>query len=204
MSYLVIVRHGQSQANIDGLIAGDLDTPLTEQGRIEARELASLLMDIPFDAAYSSPLQRARQTLEEIINTLHLLVTLTFDPDLRERSWGILEGKYSDNRNTDFTVEEQALWQTFDTAPSGGESYADVSQRVSRNFDDHVLPRLKQGQNVLIVSHNSALKTLQRYLENIPENQTHALGLRNAEAKIYRFENGKISLSATRSIHKKH
>lgn len=203
MSYLVIVRHGQSQANVDGLIAGDLDTPLTEQGRIEARELASLLMDIPFDAAYSSPLQRARQTLEEIIDTLHLLVTPTFDPDLRERSWGILEGKYSDNRNTDFTVEEQALWQTFDAAPSGGESYADVSQRVSRNFDDHVLPQLKQGQNVLIVSHNSALKTLQRYLENIPENQTHTLELWNAQAKIYSFDNDKISLVETRSIHKR-
>jgi 2,3-bisphosphoglycerate-dependent phosphoglycerate mutase len=203
MSYLVIVRHGQSQANVDGLIAGGLDTPLTEKGRMEAREVASLLKDISWNAAHSSPLKRARHTLEEIVEALHLLIEPAFHTDLRERSWGILEGKYSDNRNADFTVEERALWQTFDAAPPDGESYADVSRRVSRYFDDYVLPQLKDGQNVLIVSHNSALKTLQRYLENIPEHQTHTLELCNAEAKIYLFEKGKINSSEIRSIHKK-
>lgn len=202
MSYLVLIRHGQSQANVDGLIAGDLDTPLTEQGRMEARKVATILGDIHFDAVYASPLLRARQTLEEIIGALHLSIQPTLHSDLRERSWGVLEGKYSDNRNADFTPEQQLLCQTFQAAPPEGESYADVSKRMIQYFDEHVLPQLKEGQNVLLVSHNSALKTLQAHLENIPEDEVHALELGNAEAKIYRFENGKIALSEIRSIHR--
>jgi len=202
MSYLVLVRHGQSQANLDGLIAGDLDTPLTEQGRMEARKVASQLVDSRFDAVFVSPLARATQTAEEIIDTLHLSIRPTIHPDLRERSWGMLEGKYSDNRNADFTPEQQALWQTFDAAPPGGESYADVSRRMVRYFDGQILPQLKEGKNILLVSHNGALKTLRAYLENIPENKVHALELGNAEAKVYRYENGMISFVGIRSIHK--
>jgi 2,3-bisphosphoglycerate-dependent phosphoglycerate mutase len=202
MGYLVIVRHGQSQANIDGLIAGDLDTPLTEEGRMEARKIAVLLQDIHFDAVHCSSLQRARQTLEEIMGILHLPIEPVFHSNLRERSWGILEGKYSDNRNADFTSEQRALWQTFNAPVPGGESYADVSKRAVHYFDKYVLPQLKEGQNVLLVSHNSTLKTLQRYLEKLPENQVHALELWNAEAKIYRFENDAINLVEVRSIHK--
>ena len=203
MPYLAIVRHGVSQANVDGLIAGHTDTPLTEKGRSQARLAAELLADIPFHAAHGSTLRRAHHTLEEIVAALNLPIEIVLHDDLRERNWGELEGKYSDNRNHDFTEEESALWKTFEARPPGGESYADVSQRIVRYFDQHVLPQLLAGKNVLLVGHNGSLKTLQRHLEDIPHSETCNLQLGNAEAKVYLFEIGKVVSVETRSIHKK-
>ena len=202
MPYLAIVRHGVSQANIDGIIAGHFDTPLTDKGRQQARQAAELLRDIPFHSAHGSTLQRAAHTLEEIASTLNLQTPTTLHDDLRERNWGTLEGKYSDNRNDDFTEEEKILWQTWGNQPPEGESYEVVSERMVGYFKAKILPELIAGQNVLLVAHNGCLKTLQGYLEGVPLADIHTLQLGNAEAKVYRFEDGKVVSVELRSIHK--
>ena len=192
MPYLVIVRHGASQANLDGIIAGHLDTPLTEKGRQQARATAALLRDIPFQSAHSSTSQRAAHTLEEILATLNLTIPVTLHDNLRERSWGTLEGKYSDNRNNDFTEEEKHVWQTWGNQPPKGETYEDVSARMVAYDQKHILPELQAGKNVLLVAHNGCLKTLQCHLEGLPLSQIHTLQLDNAGAKIYTFQDGKV------------
>lgn len=202
MSYLAIVRHGESQANADGIIAGIFETPITEKGRLQARQAASLLRDIPFQAAYASTLMRTQQTLREMLDELNLDIKPVYSEELRERNWGRLEGKYGDNRNNEFTEEEAKQWKTWDVGPPEGESYADLSKRMVGYFDSHILPWLKQGENVLLVSHNGILKTIQRHLENVPREHIHSLMLKNAEAKVYEFdESGRVVSVEVRSIH---
>jgi len=191
MAYLAYVRHGLSQANIDGIVAGHLDTPLTEIGRQQARECASLLKDIIFDHAVGSPLQRTKETLEIILSEIKQEISPTFHEEIKERDWGEVEGSphpHFNEAESRYSEAEAKLWLTWNGKPSGGESYADMSERVVPFFDHHIWPKLKAGQNILMVAHNGISKPLQRHLENLPHEFTHTLNLKNCEVKLYEFD----------------
>jgi 2,3-bisphosphoglycerate-dependent phosphoglycerate mutase len=202
MALLAIVRHGLSQANIDGIVAGHLDTPLTEVGRSQAKQAAELLRDISFDVAHVSSLERARHTLDEIIATLELEIPTQPHDDLKERFWGEVESTNKEDRQEKYTEEERASWSLWGVRPPGGESYEDMSARVVGYFDQHVLPQLKSGQNVLLVGHNGMLKTLQRHLEDLPHEQTYTLEMGNCDVKVYEIDpEGRVLSVHCRSIH---
>lgn len=202
MSYLAILRHGLSEANIEGVVAGHFDSPLSEVGKQQARQTASLLNDLTFHAAHTSSLQRASSTLTELLDELKLNLPVSADDRLKERNWGEIEGKYHDNRDSKYRQEEIESWKTWAARPPKGESYEDVSKRVVGYFDAKILPQLKSGQNVLLVGHNGMLKTLQRHLEDIPHDQTHTLNLHNCEVKLYDFDStGAVGSITRRSIH---
>ena len=198
MAYLVIVRHGLSQANLDGIVAGHMDTPLTEKGWEQARETAQLLDGKTFDSAHASTLQRARHTLDEIIAELQLHIPVFANDDLKERSWGDIEGRFADNRDGKYSQEEIDTWFTWEIEPPSGESFAQVSTRVVGYFERVILPELKAGKNVLLVGHNGMLKTLRRHLEELPHSETNSLGFKNAEARLYDFDSSGnlVSLSS--------
>ncbi len=194
MAYFAYVRHGLSQANIDKVVAGHFDTPLTEIGRLQARDTAVLFKDITFHHVHGSPLQRAKETLQIILKELQLSVQPTFHDELKERNWGAAEGKSAvrEERERLFTREEIDSWFTWDgKGPErlrSGESYEDMSNRIVPFFDQQILPKLKAGQNVLVVSHNGISKPLQRHLEQLPHEKTHTLDLKNCEVKLYEFD----------------
>jgi broad specificity phosphatase PhoE len=87
---LLLVRHGETDWNADGLLQGHTDRPLSDFGRRQARQLAEELEGEPFDAIYASDLARARETAEIAGERLGLPIVL--DPDLREKDWGSWEG----------------------------------------------------------------------------------------------------------------
>jgi bisphosphoglycerate-dependent phosphoglycerate mutase family 1 len=92
MAYLVLVRHGQSEWNALGQWTGLTDIPLNDEGRAEARKAATVLEDIELHRAYSSPLSRARETLDIVLAALkksHLPVTES--RDIIERDYGELK-----------------------------------------------------------------------------------------------------------------
>lgn len=91
LSTIYIVRHGESQSNVDEILAGHYDSPLTPTGENQARETARILHDVKFDAVFSSDLVRAKRTAEIIVLEKKLAVTAT--KVLRERSYGIYENK---------------------------------------------------------------------------------------------------------------
>lgn len=187
MSYFAYVRHGLSQANIDKIVAGQFETPLHEIGRQQARVTATLLKEITFHHAFGSPLQRAKETLEIILEQLQQGITPSFHDELKERSWGEIEGESSVDRGGKYTQEEIDRWFEWDGRPPGGESYKDVSDRIVPFFEQYILPKLKAGQNVLVVSHNGISKPLQRHLESLPYESTNTLNLKNCEVKLYEF-----------------
>lgn len=196
MAYFAFVRHGLSQANIDGIVAGHFDTPLTGIGRDQARQTAGLLKDITFHHAFGSPLQRAKETLEIILSELKQEIAPTLHDEIKERNWGEIEGTPHPHFNksaSKYTDVEAKSWLTWDGRPPGGESYADMATRIVPFFDLHVLPLLKEGKNILMVSHNGVSKPLQRHLENLPHESVHTLNLKNCEVKLYQFdEEGKL------------
>src|SRR4051812_34276241 len=96
MAYLVIVRHGQSEYNLQNRFTGELDVSLTESGKSEAQAAALKLkkMNIAFDHAFTSSLIRAHQTLDIILETLALTGHIPVEKSsaLNERNYGELQG----------------------------------------------------------------------------------------------------------------
>src|SRR3954471_20944931 len=109
------LRHGETEANANQLIAGSLDVDLTPLGREQALIAARALAHEPITAVYSSPLKRARETAEPIAAALDLPITII--DDIAERNWGELEGK---PRNT----------RIRGSRPAGSESIQEYSVRV--------------------------------------------------------------------------
>src|SRR6266404_6372240 len=93
MSILVLLRHGESQWNLENRFTGWVDVPLTEKGREEARRAAERLRDIRFDKAYTSVLQRATETLDIGLRVLSQTdLPIVRDAALNERHYGELQG----------------------------------------------------------------------------------------------------------------
>ena len=137
------LRHGETEANAAGTIAGSLDVHLTPLGREQARLAARALENAPITAIYSSPLRRARETAQPIAEALGLPVTLL--EEIAERNWGDLEGmpRHSHVRGV---------------KPQGGESADAFMRSVLAGFAriDAAVP--------LIVAHSGVFRVLCRTL----------------------------------------
>ncbi|MBI1257283.1 MAG: 2,3-bisphosphoglycerate-dependent phosphoglycerate mutase [Chloroflexi bacterium] len=168
---LVLVRHGQSQWNLENRFTGWTDIPLTEAGMAEARHAGELLKAYRFDHGFTSALSRAQETLRIILEvTGQTDLPIDRDQALNERNYGDLQGLNKDETAQKFGAEQVHLWRrSYDIAPPGGESLKDTRARVMPYYDAHILPLLKQGKKVLVVAHGNSLRALVMVLNNISE-----------------------------------
>lgn len=153
---LLLVRHGQTQANAEHRYLGALDPPLNDMGLQQARAMAATL-DQTVDFVYGSPLLRARQTAEIMASTLGLPVRV--DPAFRERHVGVFEGLTQDEARRQFP----ALWamnitRQWHAAPDGGETIAAVFKRVAQGLTRMVKAHPEAA--VLLVAHGFVAKVL--------------------------------------------
>lgn len=153
------LRHGETEMNADRLVAGSLDTDLTELGRRQALAAASVLAKHPITGVYSSPLRRALHTAEPIAERLKLPVVVI--AQIAERNWGMLEGQPRGSRMRGVT-------------PDGAETTEEFTRRVLAGFSkiDAAVP--------LIVGHSGVFRVICRTL-NVVETEapvTNALPLR--------------------------
>lgn len=171
MAVLVIVRHGQSTWNLENRFTGEVDVPLTPQGREEARLAGTKLKDILFVRAFTSVLQRAIETLAIILETSgHPGLPVTRDAALDERNYGKLQGLNKAEVAKQYGADQVALWRrSFSIRPPGGESLADTAARVIPYYRREIEPLLQKGENILIVAHGNSLRSLMMYLEKISE-----------------------------------
>jgi 2,3-bisphosphoglycerate-dependent phosphoglycerate mutase len=173
MNYLIIMRHGQSQWNLENRFTGWEDVDLTPAGEDEARRAGVLIKDYPIDAVYSSTLKRARRTVEMALDSaaeagadLSALRDgdgwrITRDDALRERHYGDLVGLNKAETAEKYGDEQVHLWRRgFEVRPPGGESLADVVERVRPYFDAEIGPLVRTGQNVLVSAHGNSLRAL--------------------------------------------
>lgn len=160
---LWLIRHGQTDWNLEGRYQGHADIPLNATGLEQARALANFLDGSHFDAIFCSDLQRARQTADILSQRFALPVTI--DLRLREIDQGEWEGK--------LLKDVVALYENMDQhhgsasfRPPGGESVAEVTERMVTATDEIV--RCRPGQKILLVSHGLALATLVCHAQAIP------------------------------------
>lgn len=195
MSYLVLVRHGKSEWNERGWWTGWRDIPLSPAGFEEARKTGEELKDIHFDAAYTSVLIRAKQTLEEILKVIDQPnIPVASDKALNERDYGDFTAKNKWELKEQLGEEEfQKIRRSWDTPPPNGESLKMVYGRAVPYYKEVIEPQLKAGKNVLVSAHGNSLRALVKYLENIPDEKIAELEIGTGEAYVYKIdENGSI------------
>jgi 2,3-bisphosphoglycerate-dependent phosphoglycerate mutase len=187
---LVLVRHGQSQWNLENRFTGWTDIPLTEAGEEEARHAGELLKDYHFDHAFTSALSRAQETLRIILEvTGQPSVPIDRDAALNERHYGDLQGLNKDETALKFGKEQVHLWRrSYDVAPPNGESLKDTRARVMPYYEAHILPLLKQGKMVLVVAHGNSLRALVMVLDNISERDIPDLNIPTGAPLRYRID----------------
>jgi broad specificity phosphatase PhoE len=152
-----LVRHGQTDWNLEGRYQGQSDVPLNAIGKVEAQTLAKALKGKPFVALYSSDLNRASETAEIIAKVLKLPVAL--DPRFREINQGDWEGQLVDMIKAHYkNMWRERTTDPADFSPPGGESVAEVARRVLAAMDD--IAHLHPTGCILIVSHGLALATI--------------------------------------------
>lgn len=195
LSHLVLIRHGESEWNAKGLWCGWIDIPLSNKGKQEAKLAASYIRDIKFDIAFTSDLIRASHTLEIIKQELNLLDLPTIvEPAFKERHYGIYAGK--NKWEIKQKIGEEAfkrLRRGWDVAIPEGESLKDVYGRVIPKFNEHILPRIIQGANILFVAHGNSNRALMKHLEQIPDDLISEVEIATGEVLIYKLNSsGKI------------
>jgi len=195
MAYLVLVRHGQSEWNLLGQWTGLTDVSLTDDGRKEARRAASTLEDIDLHRAYTSKLQRAKHTLDEIVEHLGRKDLLRTEHDeLNERDYGDLTGKNKWQVKDEHGEEKFNLWRrSWDHPVPGGETLKDVSERVLPFYEKHILEDLKNGKNVIVAAHGNSLRALIKYLEGVADEEAHTVEIMTGEVLVYEIDDsGKL------------
>lgn len=168
---LVIVRHGQSAWNLENRFTGEMDIPLTELGREEARAAGEKLKTILFTQGFTSELQRAIDTMTLILEEAgQRQLPVTCNRALNERNYGLLQGLNKKDVAATYGDEQVALWRrSYSIRPPGGESLADTAGRVLPYYRSAIEPLLRDRKNILIVAHGNSLRALMMYLENISE-----------------------------------
>lgn len=166
MTRLWLVRHGQTDWNLQGRYQGQTDPPLNATGVQQAELAAQMLCGRKYAALYSSDLQRARATAEIIGRQLGLEVIV--DQRLREVNLGAWEGMLVDDIQAQYPEEWEARQRDrlrF-RVPGGGESVMDVAERMWPAVDD--LACRHPGQDIILVSHGLALATILCRVQDVP------------------------------------
>ena len=187
MTRFYIVRHGETVANKSNQIAGHYESPLTELGKKQAMLTGEALKDVAFDAAYCSPLSRARETAGIILNGR---MTATVCPDVIEMYLGKWEGMDLDELDRKYPQDRATWHHDFgNSRPTGGESAVEAYNRMARAYTK--LAKENEGKTVLVVSHGGVIQCLRCWAKGIPANEMSKDGMPgNAAITVVDVENG--------------
>jgi len=206
MPYLILARHGQSQFNAKSLWTGIWDVPLTKKGRRDASLMARVIKDIKPAVAYTSLLSRARDTLEIILEDNHWTrVRVRASAALNERDYGDLTGMNKWSVEEQFGEEQFDKWRRgWDEPVPDGETLKHVFRRAAPYYEEHILPDIKHGQNVLVVAHGNSLRALTKFIEELSNQQVEDLDLPFGLVAVYEFDaHAKIIHKETRLVAEK-
>jgi 2,3-bisphosphoglycerate-dependent phosphoglycerate mutase len=190
MSYLIVVRHGQSKWNLENRFTGWIDIDLSEKGVEEAYSAGNKLKEYKFDMAFTSVLTRAIRTLDIILDVIgQKNIPVEKDKALNERMYGDLQGLNKDEMRVKFGAEQVHLWRrSYDVAPPNGESLKDTADRVLPYWKSRIVPELKNGKNILISAHGNSLRALVMYLEKLSPEEIVKTEIPTGEPKYYNLD----------------
>jgi broad specificity phosphatase PhoE len=161
---LLLIRHGQSTANESGVWQGQMEFPLSEEGRSQARRVGRVLAGERFDGLYSSPLGRAFETAEIIVQETNFPGEVVPIEDLAERHGGLLEGTTHTEREarspelakTFLSVPEEERWRLV-----GAETDEQILRRFERAISD-IRARHAPGARIVVISHGGIMRAFLR------------------------------------------
>lgn len=174
---LYIIRHGKTDWNALHKLQGKTDIPLNETGIEMARQAHERYKDVHFDICYCSPLIRARQTADLLLEGRD--VPIVIDNRLEEMGFGIYEGEQEVFEKPECPVRELFFNPAGYMAVGGAESLEDLIKRTCEFLSEVAIPLVNEGKDVLIVGHgamNSAIvgqirhKPLEKFWEEGIEN----------------------------------
>ena len=190
MAKLVLVRHGQSQWNLENRFTGWVDVDLTPAGEKEAHEAGKKLKGIKFDQGFTSALKRAQHTMRIILEEIgQSNLPIQKDEALNERHYGDLQGLNKAETAKKFGDEQVHIWRrSYDVAPPNGESLKDTAARTLPYFKTKILPLVKSGKNVLVTAHGNSLRSIVMELDKLTKEQVLELNLNTGVPITYEID----------------
>ena len=211
MPTLVLLRHGQSQWNLENRFTGWWDVDLTELGVEEARAAGRLLAakGMDFDCCFTSLQTRAIRTLNFVLEAMdRVWLPVAKDWRLNERHYGALTGLNKQEMIDKVGIEQVQIWRrSFDTPPppleAGSafdvsrdrryaglpvpqtESLKDTIARALPYFEAEIAPALRSGKRVIVAAHGNSLRALEKHLSNIADEDVVGLEIPTGQPIVY-------------------
>ena len=217
MYKLVLMRHGESQWNLENRFTGWTDIDLTEAGRDQARRAGALLKEkgYVFDVAFTSVLKRAIRTLWitlDAMDTMYLPVHNNWR--LNERHYGDLQGLNKAEMAAQYGDEQVLIWRrAYAIAPNpialddprhprfdpryakltpqqlpATECLQDTVARVLPFWDETIAPSIRAGRRVLVAAHGNSLRALIKHLDNVSEDDIVHLNIPTGQPLVYELD----------------
>ncbi len=217
MYKVILLRHGESQWNMENRFTGWTDVDLTERGKLEALNSAELLLKegFDFDLAYTSVLKRAIRTLWIVMDRMDKMwVPVIRHWRLNERHYGALQGlnkaetakKYGDDQvliwRRSYDTQPPSLEKDDERWPGHFEMYKDLTEeelpvteclkdtvaRFVPYWEMTIAPSVKEGKKVIIAAHGNSLRALVKYLDNVSDEEIVKLNIPTGVPLIYELD----------------
>jgi len=190
MAKLVLLRHGESQWNLENRFTGWVDVPLSPKGEQEARAAGEKLKGFRFDRAYTSVLKRAIDTLRIVLEiTGQTNVPTEQDQALNERMYGDLQGLNKAETAQKYGEQQVKIWRrSYDVRPPGGESLKDTAERVLPYYEQRIKPEVLAGKTIIVAAHGNSLRALVMTLDRLTKEQVLELNIPTGAPLLYEFD----------------
>jgi len=195
MARLILLRHGESQWNLENRFTGWVDVPLSPRGIQEAKDAGEKLRSFTFDRAFTSVLARANETLRLVLEAIgQTAIPIEKDKALNERMYGELQGLNKDETVKKYGEAQVKIWRrSYDVPPPGGESLKDTAERVLPYYEQTIKPYLLKGDTILVAAHGNSLRALIMELEQLSREQVLELNIPTGAPLLYELDKtGKV------------
>ena len=224
MHTLVLMRHGESTANLDGSFAGWLDVPLTATGVAQARAAGHALREagMEFDVCYTSVLKRSIHSAWHTLDAMdRCWLPVESSWRLNERHYGALQGRSRADTVQAFGPEQVRMWRrSFDQRPPplarddvatsfdrryadvpgealpASESMQDTVSRLEPLWRGRIAPQVAEGRRVLVVAHGTTLRAFAVILGGMEPGEAESVEIPNAQPVVHTLDAGLRSRSA--------
>lgn len=176
---LYIMRHGKTDWNVLHKLQGRTDIPLNEEGRKMAEAARIKCRDVNFDICYCSPLIRAKETAEIVLQNRN--IPILYDDRLMEMSFGIYEGIENSFQIPDCPINVFFHDPSQYAAVEGGESFEELFARTGSFLEEIITPALKEKKDVLIVGHGAMNSSIVCQVRGIPLERFWEAGIENCK-----------------------
>jgi 2,3-bisphosphoglycerate-dependent phosphoglycerate mutase len=217
MHKLVLMRHGESQWNLENRFTGWTDVDLTETGRAQAWRAGEMLKEqgFEFDLAYCSVLKRAIRTLWIALDAMDAMYTpIGMSWRLNERHYGALQGLNKSETAAEYGEDQVLIWRrAYAVAPNpvalddprhprfdrryakvgtdklpATECLKDTVQRVLPFWNDSIAPALRAGRRVMVSAHGNSLRALVKHLDAVSDSDIVALNIPTGQPLVYELD----------------